>query len=207
MSRRQGLIALGLGLILGGLAGCGVTTQDTAQPLPSGAIPVIEPTPSPSPSARESTVYFVSGRGLEPVSEAINDRTAQGVLAALAAGPPMERQADLRTLINDPLDGTPMLVVTSVSESGQVVLARTEAFTLLPANDQVLLVGQVVSSLDDIGLVSVVITDPEGVPIPLALPDGRVLEGPATAADYAALVAVPLASTSPDGGQQADKES
>jgi len=206
VSRRQGLIALGLGLILGGLAGCGVTTQDTAQPLPSGAIPVIEPTPSPSPSARESTVYFVSGRGLEPVSEAINDRTAQGILAALAAGPPMERQADLRTLINDPLDGTPMLTVTSVGESGQVVLARTEAFTLLPANDQILLVGQVVSSLDDIGLGSVVITAPDGVPIPLALPDGRVLEGPATAADYAALIVVPSASVSPDQGEPASEE-
>ena len=206
MSRRDGLIALGLGLLLTGIGGCGVTTQDTAQPLPSGAIPVTVPTPSPSPSARQGTVYFVSGRGLEPVPEALNDRTAQGVLAGLAAGPPLERQADLRTLINDPLDGTPMLVVTSVSESGQVVLARTEAFTLLPANDQVLLVGQVVSSLDDIGLGSVVITDPNGVPIPLALPDGRVLEGPATAADYAALIAVPLPSTSPDGGQQADKE-
>ena len=203
---RAGLIALGLGLLLAGIGGCGVTTQDTAQPLPSGAIPVTVPTPSPSPSARQGTVYFVSGRGLEPVPEALNDRTAQGVLAGLAAGPPLERQADLRTLINDPLDGTPMLVVTSVSESGQVVLARTEAFTLLPANDQVLLVGQVVSSLDDIGLGSVVITDPNGVPIPLALPDGRVLEGPATAADYAALIAVPLPSTSPDGGQQADKE-
>ena len=67
--------------------------------------------------------------------------------------------------------------------------------------------GQVVRSLDDIGLGSLVITDPNGVPIPLALPDGRVLEGPATAADYAALIAVPLPSTSPDGGQQADKES
>jgi len=206
VSRRDGLIALGLGLLLAGIGGCGVTTQDTAQPLPSGAIPVTVPTPSPSPSARQGTVYFVSGRGLEPVPEALNDRTAQGVLAGLAAGPPLERQADLRTLINDPLDGTPMLVVTSVSESGQVVLARTEAFTLLPANDQVLLVGQVVSSLDDIGLGSVVITDPNGVPIPLALPDGRVLEGPATAADYAALIAVPLPSTSPDGGQQADNE-
>ncbi len=206
MSRRTGLIALILSLLVAVIAGCGVDTQDTAQPLPSGAIPAIEPTPSPSPSSRESTVYFVSGRGLEPVVEAVNDRTAQGVLAALAAGPPLERQGDLRTLINDPLTGTPMLVVTSVGETGQVVMARTEAFTLLPANDQVLLVGQVVSSLDDIGLVGVVITDPEGVPIPLALPDGRVLEGPATAADYSALIAVPLASQSPEDGQSTSEE-
>jgi hypothetical protein len=34
----------------------------------------------------------------------------------------------------------------------------------------------------------VVITDETGQPIPLVLPDGRVLEGPATPADYAILV-------------------
>ena len=69
-----------------------------------------------------------------------------------------------------------------------MVLARTDAFTLLPANDQVLLVGQVVTSLAEVGLTSVIITDQAGLPIPLVLPDGRVLEGPATADDYDVLV-------------------
>ncbi|MDH3958378.1 MAG: hypothetical protein OEU98_02760 [Actinomycetota bacterium] len=179
-------------LALVGVSGCGVSTQDQAQSLPSGALPGITPTPSPTPTptpiSNEATVYFVSGRGLEGVREAVNERSVAGVMASLAAGPPADRASDLRTLLVDPLTGAPVLTVVDSTASGQVVLSRTEAFTLLPANDQVLLVGQVVSSLAEVGISSLVITDEAGQPIPLVLPDGRVLEGPATAADYAVLV-------------------
>ena len=179
-------------LALMGVSGCGVSTQDEAQSLPSGALPGITPTPSPTPTptpiSNEATVYFVSGRGLEGVREAVNERSVAGVMASLAAGPPADRASDLRTLLVDPLTGAPVLTVVDSTASGQVVLSRTEAFTLLPANDQVLLVGQVVSSLAEVGISSLVITDEAGQPIPLVLPDGRVLEGPATAADYAVLV-------------------
>lgn len=191
MNRPRSLAGrVALALVLAALSsGCGVEVQEEAQSLPSGALPTLAPSPTPSPTARRATVYFVSGPGLEGVQERINDRSAVGVMAALAAGPPIERQADLRTLLMDPLTGEPVLKVVSESPSGRVMLARTDAFTLLPANDQVLLVGQVVTSLGDVGLTSVVITDQAGLPIPLVLPDGRVLEGPATAEDYDALVA------------------
>lgn len=188
MSRRTRLLALVLGLAMAGTAGCGVQTQREAQSLPIDNLPGVGSTPAPSPTATSSGVYFVSGRNLTRVEGVRNDRTAEGVLGALAAGPPLERETDLRTLINDPLSGLPMLAVTSVSPSGEVVLARSEAFTFLPATDQVLLVGQVVRSLDDIGLRRTVITDEAGLPVPLVLPDGRVLEGPARASDYESLV-------------------
>jgi hypothetical protein len=184
---RAALVAVVAGLIVA-VCGCGVSVQEEAQSLPSGALPTLAPTPKPSPSAKEDTVFFVSGRGLEGVSEPVSDHSAQGVMQALAAGPPIERQADLRTLLLDPLTGAPVLTVVSQTPSGRVVLSRTDAFTLLPANDQVLLVGQVVTSLAEVGLSSVIITDQAGLPIPLALPDGRVLEGPATAQDYDSLV-------------------
>jgi hypothetical protein len=180
-----------LGLVLAGVSGCGVAVQEEAQSLPSGALPQAAPTPTPSQTAREDTIFFVSGRGLEGVTEPVNDHSATGVMAALAAGPPVERQANLRTLLLDPLTGEPLLSVVSVGPSGQVVLARSDAFTLLSATDQVLLVGQVVTSMNQVGLTSVVITDAAGVAIPLVLPDGRVLEGPARVQDYEALVVVP----------------
>jgi hypothetical protein len=182
------------------LGGCGVATQDQAQPLPSGAFPVADPGQTSDQTALETELFFVSGPGLEPVSEAITNRTARGVLAALHAGPPADRSNDLRTLINEPLEGTQMLSVTSVEAGGLVILARTDDFTLLPAQDQILLVGQVVSSLDDIGLTEVLITDPDGMPVPLALPDGRVLEGPARAEDYESLlITSPSDSPTPRG--------
>ena len=197
------LVVLLMLVVLMGVSGCGVPTQDRAQSLPSGALPGITqtPTPSPSPISNEVTVYFVSGRGLEGVREAVSERSVAGVMAALAAGPPADRASDLRTLLVDPLTGAPVLTVVDSTASGQVVLSRTEAFTLLPANDQVLLVGQVVSSLAEVGISSVVITNVAGQPIPLVLPDGRVLEGPATPADYAVLVL-----DSPDASDSASPE-
>jgi hypothetical protein len=185
---RRAVAAAALGVLLTGLSGCGVSVQEEAQSLPSGALPTVAATPTPSQTSKEDTIFFVSGRGLEGVTEPVSDHSALGVMAALAAGPPVDRQADLRTLLLDPLTGAPLLTVVSESPTGQVVLARTDAFTLLSATDQVLLVGQVVTSMDQVGLDSVVIVDPAGLPIPLVLPDGRVLEGPATVGDYDALV-------------------
>jgi hypothetical protein len=173
-------------------SGCGVTVQEEAQSLPSGALPTVVASPTPTPTAKEDTIFFVSGRGLEGVIEPVNDHSALGVMAALAAGPPIERQTDLRTLLQvDPLTGEPFLTVVSQTPMGGVVLERSDAFTSLPAADQVLLVGQVVTSLDAIGLTSVLITDQAGRPVPPPLPDGRVLLGPATAADYEVLVVDP----------------
>lgn len=189
MSRaRHAVAAVALGLLLSATTGCGVSVQEQAESLPSGALPTVVPSPTPSPTAQQATIYFVSGPGLVGVPEPVSDRSAVGVMAALIAGPPVERQADLRTLLLDPLTGIPMLSVVSEGPLGQVVLERTEAFTLLPATDQVLLVGQVVTTLDDVGLDSVIIVDEAGLPITLALPDARVLEGPATAADFDALL-------------------
>lgn len=196
---RVGALAVVLCLVVTPATGCGVSVQQEAQSLPSGALPAVAPpsptpSPTPTPTAKEATVYFVSGPGLEGVEEPVLERTAQGVMAALAAGPPIERQTDLRTLLQvDPLTGEPLLTVVSQTPVGGIVLARSDAFTSLPAADQVLLVGQVVTSLDDIGLTSVTITDQAGRPVPPPLPDGRVLLGPATAADYEVLVSRPTA--------------
>ena len=189
-------LAVALGLVVVPVTGCGVAVQEEAQSLPSGALPPVAPTstpsPMPTPTAKGATIFFVSGPGLEGVDEPISERNAYGVMAALAAGPPIERQTDLRTLLQvDPLTGEPFLTVVAQTPMGGVVLERSDSFTSLPAADQVLLVGQVVTSLDAIGLTSVTITDQDGRPVPPPLPDGRVLLGPATAADYEVLVVDP----------------
>jgi hypothetical protein len=189
-------LAVATGLLVVSATGCGVAVQEEAQSLPSGALPPVAPTstpsPTPTPTAKEATIFFVSGPGLEGVDEPISERNAYGVMAALAAGPPIERQTDLRTLLQvDPLTGEPFLTVVAQTPMGGVILERSDAFTSLPAADQVLLVGQVVTSLDAIGLTSVTITDQAGRPVPPPLPDGRVLLGPATAADYEVLVVEP----------------
>lgn len=169
------------------LAGCGVPLQDKAEPLPSGALPSPS-TPQASPLGRSMLIYFVNGRSLDPVKEIVVDRSANGIMAAIAAGPPPDRAAQLRTLLLDPLTGTPLLSISSISPTGLVTFVATPAFAQLPATDQVLLLGQIALSLDEIGMSSISVTDAAGAPLALPLPDGRALIGPATANDYRVLV-------------------
>jgi hypothetical protein len=184
--KRLVVAVLGLVVVLGE-AGCGIQVQDEAVPLPAGALTTITPVP-PQPRGRETTVYFVSGRTLQGVPEPITDRSANGVMAAIAAGPPVDRQAGLRTLLLDPLTAAPVLDVADVTPNGQVVLQRNEAFLQLPATDQVLLIAQIVLSMDEIGLSQVAMVDAQGAEVPVPLPDGRVQEGSVRAKDYAELL-------------------
>lgn len=176
-------------LLLAVLAGCGVPIQGDAQSLPSGALPPVGSTPSATPTAQDASLYFVSGRRLEAVDGAISDRSAEGVMQGLAAGPSVERQADLRTLlVADPLTGQPLLSITSPPVDGQLTVAREEAFAQLPPNDQILLMGQIVLSMADVGISSILFTDPDGTPASRVLPDGRAVDGPAVPEEYESLV-------------------
>lgn len=170
------------------LSACGIQLQDQAQPLPVGVLPAPGPQPSPSVTLRRTTVYFTNGRQLEGVAEPILARSADGIMAALGAGPPAERQDELRSLILDPLSGTPLLSVVAVTPSGQVRVLRSDAFLVIPAPDQVLLIAQVVLSLDEIGLSRVEIVDAGGSPVSISLPDGRVRVGIVTPKDFSDLV-------------------
>jgi len=176
-------------LLVGPVAACGVPLQDSAEPLPNGALPSTTAPATPAPTIAEVDVYFVSGRALEPVPEPISRRTPEGIMQALAAAPPVSRQADLRTLLIDPLTGEPLLAVVSQAADGSVRVQRSDAFLELPATDQVLLIGQVVLSMAEVGVPSVEVVDAQGQAVPLALPDGRVNEGPVSAEDYRSLLA------------------
>jgi hypothetical protein len=175
--------AIAAALLLVALPGCGVGLQESAEPLPAGALPTVTPTASQPARARTTVIHFVNGRALEGVERQIVDRSANGVMAALAAGPPVDR-GELRTLALDLVTGAPVFEVVSVSAFGEVVLRRSDVFQTMPAQDQVLLTGQIVLSMDEVGLSRVIVVDATGVPVPVTLPDGRVAEGPLTASEY-----------------------
>lgn len=193
MSRRPGPVGRGLRAVLVVLlailvSACGVELQDEAEPLPGGLLPTSSPSPKPSQTEQDTMVYFVAGPALEGVPESVSERSAQGIMEALAAGPPVDREAELRSLLLDPLTGSPLLEVVATEPTGVVVVQRTEGFLKLPATDQILLTGQVVHSMDGIGLSPMVLVDPTGSAVPVALPDGRVQEGGVTAEDFASLL-------------------
>lgn len=207
LRRKAGLLALVAGFLM---AGCGVPLEDSAQPLPPEVIPppIVVPTASPSPSVSPTPspsvsptstpavevvdLFFIREDGLVPLASDVPAPTdPQVVLDALAAGPPAE--TGLRSVVVDPLTGTAL--VSQFVPAGEVSLPIADAtiavassFSSLPSAEQVLLLGQVVLSLSSAGSNTVSIVDEAGSPLAVPLPDGRLLDRPATALDYASLI-------------------
>ena len=191
------------------LVSCGVPTQDLAKPLASGVIapPALPASPSPSPSPTDSQsvapsptvtsdpveLWFAGDAGLVPVLTAVEPaNSAEAVVAGLVAGPPEDEQ--LRTVAVDPLTGLPLISVflDEVTESvnpGDVNIALSPEFAALPPNEQVLVLGQLVLSIAGEGLGTVAFVDQTGSPVAVPLPDGRLLDRPATVEDYGSLIA------------------
>ena len=194
------------------LVGCGVPLQDSPQALPPEVIPppiVVpaqspSPSPSPSPTVTEPPMasptpiievvdlYFIREDGLVPLaSDVPSPVDPQIVLDGLAAGPPAE--TGLRSVVVDPLTGSALVsffapTAETALPSADATIAVAPAFSSLPPAEQVLLLGQVVVSLSAAGYDTVSVVDEAGSPLAVPLPDGRLLDRPATALDYAGLV-------------------
>jgi hypothetical protein len=116
-------------------------------------------------------------------------------LALLGSAP--EGEPGLVTLIADPVGGPPLASLPTESPSPgtsegtsavglqQVVLSPT--FSELTAEEQVLLIGQVVLTLTELSSTPVLFVDATGAPLSVPLPDGRLRDGPVTRGDYVAL--------------------
>lgn len=182
------------------LAACGVPAEPKAQPLPSGISlpspsPTPTPTPSPSPSPSELSqvvdLWFVRDDGLAVVEREVPvSLTPENVIEQLAILPVIS--ADLRTVVLDPVTGDLMVneftATPEIPNVADVTVSVTGAFGVLPPTEQVLLLGQVVLSMAGSGWESVAFVDPQGTPLAVPLPDGRVIDRPATAGDYARLI-------------------
>ena len=160
----------------------------------SGSSPAVTATPLPteSPAVEVVDLYFIREDGLVPLASDVAVPTdAQTVLDGLAVGPPVE--TGLRSVVVDPLTGTALVsVFTPMGDTelptASVTIAVAEAFSSLPPTEQVLLLGQVVLSLSSAGFTTVSVVDAAGAPLAVPLPDGRLLDRPATALDYASLI-------------------
>lgn len=188
-------------------------------PSPSSSpTPSPTPTPTPEPTASRLRLWFVQEDGLAAVeSDLPVGSDPDLVLQSLAIGPTAEQAAEgLRTVARDPLTGLALVSVASVLPPpaattlaspttpatgppvfpplfgpGFVTVVLSSAFSALPPAEQVLLLGQVVLSLAGSGETSVLFTDETGSPAAVPLPDGRLLDLPATARDYASLIVRP----------------
>jgi hypothetical protein len=189
---------LGATFLALGLAGCGVPVESGAQPLPSGVLPPATPSPTitptqtsqPTPAPATARLWFVQEEGIVPVTAPLEGTDPQQLLNALAEGPPPE-YPNLRTVVVDPLTGDAFVsaVDTRPARPGIVTVQASPAFTALPPTEQVLLLGQVVLTLTGVRTTEgVLVVNEQGEALAVPLPDGRLLDGPATAADYRSLV-------------------
>ncbi len=184
------------------------TVPPTPSPTPTTSpTRVTSPTPSPEPQPAHLRLWFVQDDGLAAVeSDLPLDATAAQIIDGLAAGPaPDQAAGGLRTVVRDPLTGTSLVSIADAAETPPVVASPSDvfypqaletvrlspAFTALPPNEQVLLLGQVVLSLAGAGEAAVTFTDDAGSAVAVPLPDGRLLDGPATARDYTPLIVRP----------------
>ena len=176
-----------------------VASSSDADPAASSAVP-----------QSRLRLWFVQDDGLAAVeSELPVGASADSVIAALASGPAPSPAGDaLRTIATDPLTGEPLVSIVEgepVPESppadpgssskpladAPVQVRLSPAFSALPSTEQVLLLGQVVLSLTGSGVPSVAFADDAGTSVGVPLPDGRLLDVPATARDYNALIVRP----------------
>lgn len=179
-------------------------------PVPEATQPPVATTTAPLTSTLR--LWFVQEDGLAAAESPLPTGTPPDlVLQALVAGPSAAQAVDgLRTLAADPLTGVPFIsvdegpadpdpsAIPSASASAGATpaadfesLRLSSAFSALPPGEQVLLLGQVVLSLTGAGSRAVVFTDEAGATLAVPLPDGRLLDGPATARDYAGLIVRP----------------
>lgn len=182
-------------------------------------IPVPDASQRPTATATETTqsrlrLWFVQEDGLAAAESPLPAGAVPDLIVqALVSGPTATQVSDgLRTVAADPLTGLPFISVglsaaeptpsASTPESSAGAIAPTpsadwvtvdlsSAFTSLPPGEQVLLLGQVVLSLSGAGVLAVQFTDEAGTALAVPLPDGRLLDGPATARDYASLIVRP----------------
>jgi hypothetical protein len=191
-----------------------------SQAPPPTSSPSPAPTASSQPATSYLRLWFVQEGGLAAAESTLPVGSApELVVQSLAIGPTPDQVATgLRTVARDPLTGlalvsvavaspTPSLApsatpapttaatgpppLTPESPSGSVTVILNPAFGALPPVEQVLLLGQVVLSLTGSGESSVSFTDESGNPVAVPLPDGRLLDVPATARDYASLIVRP----------------
>lgn len=196
MKRRGGaLVAAIIGSLL--LAACGVPVDSSAKPLPDGVLPTLSPTATPTPTQTTSPepipetarLWFVRDEGVVPVTAAVAGSDPQQLLDALASPPVSARE--VRSLMIDPLTAQALVrVAVDAPPLPRIVTVEADAaFTALPPNEQVLLLGQVVLTLTGTRATDgVAVVNEQGESLAIPLPDGRLLDGPATASDYRSLV-------------------
>ncbi len=143
------------------VAGCGVSAQDTAEPVSTAAQPAVESGNGDRYAGAQLTVFLVRGADLAPVERRINTATASAALEQLVEGPTRaEAAGGVRTALAPQVVG-----VEGALNDGTTTVSVTRGFTGITGGDQLLAVAQVVWTLTALPTVDRVRFTVEGRPV------------------------------------------
>lgn len=194
---RRAVVAL---VAAAALAGCGVSAESEARPLPLDVV-----VSEPSPAAAEdragllTELWFVQDDALRPAQRTTaRAMSAEDKIRALEAGPTsVELAAGMRTavtavtpdvplVITAQAAGIPVPTLTGGYDEVPVVLSRE--FQNLPSQEQLLILGQIVLTLASTPGSSVLFVNDTGAPVGVPVSGGRLSSGAVTSSDYAGLI-------------------
>lgn len=189
-----------LTLVLGALlvTACGVGAEELPRALPADPAgdQVVAPDEENWRAGVLTELWFAQNEQLVPINRTSDSLlTNEEKLKALEAGPTTTEAAQgLRTALAPVLPDVP-LVITAEADGvpidvpeGQTAVVLNPEFVRLPSQEQLLILGQVVLTLNELPSDSVLFVDDEGSPVGVPLPNGRLTSEPVTIADYAQLI-------------------
>lgn len=189
------------------LSACAVTGEDQARPIsPSQNPSSPSSTTEAEPRSEATVIWMVSREALVRVLRRVPaDPTKDELLIELLAGPTqVEATRGLRSAliagdlepgsIPEPTIVSPTATsmtgdatTTLQAEPQLAVVKIRDEFRARPLEQQILALGQSVLTLTSGGFDSVVFVDQDDQPVAVPGPEGRILEGSITAADYDSL--------------------
>lgn len=192
MTRR--IVSL-LVLVAFALAACGVNSESQSRAFPtevSGPLETPTPVVTDSGTTRIMALWFVADGELTQVDRQTDSAvTAQDKIVALEAGPTqMELDSGMRTAVASVVPDVPLVItadatgVVVVTEPGQIAVVLSDEFASLPSEEQLFVLGQVVTTLTEGTSNAVLFVGNDGAPVGVPLPDGRLANRPVTATDY-----------------------
>lgn len=196
MRARSGLAAAAVVVLV--LSACGVPAESEPRALPpeaAGALTSPTPAETDSTATRFMALWFVLDGALKQVDRAtVTAVTAEDQVAALEAGPTqVELDAGMRTAVASVVPDVPLVVTADAAavpvqtQPDQVAVVLSDEFDSLPSQEQLLALGQVVTTLADGATTAVAFVDSDGVSVGVPLPDGRLVNRPVTPGDYRSL--------------------
>lgn len=143
------------------VTGCGVTAQDTSEPVTTVAPSVSPPGEDEGSSGPRLTVFFVRGSQLAPVQRRISAATPAAALDQVTEGPTRtEAAGGIRTALPPEVVG-----IDTLAPPGVVTVSVTRGFTGITGGNQLLAVAQIVWTLTDLPAVDRVRFTVDGVAV------------------------------------------